>query len=241
MALIIKNNKISDNIFLMTISGCKQYGKPGQFFMLRPIKGNISDPILARPISIFDVDKEKGNVTFLYQVVGKGTEILSSLKVDDEISVIGPLGNGFEIEDNDITLIGGGIGIAPLFYLAKEHRKMFPNRHRTIHLGFRDKAILEDEYKSICDNLVLNIGGYVTDDVDFDTNNTIYVCGPTPMMKAASTHAKKVNKDIYVSLENKMACGVGACLVCSCKTSDGTKKRVCKDGPVFHASEVFYE
>ena len=158
----------------------------------------------------------------------------------DEIEVTGPFGNGFPLEDADIVLIGGGVGVAPLYYLAKAHRAAYPDRKITVHLGFREKAMLTEEYSAVCDELILNIGGFVTDDVDYTMDATYYACGPTPMMNAAAVKAREANAKLYVSLENRMACGAGACLCCTCKTKSGNK-RACKDGPVFPAEEVFYE
>lgn len=235
MAKIVDNKKLEGGFSLMTLEGVKQ-GKPGQFVMVRATKG--LDPLLGRPISLYNADEE--HTYLLYQKVGRGTEMLQELRAGDEVEVTGPFGNGFPLEDADLVLIGGGVGVAPLYYLAKAHKAAFPERKITVHLGFREKAMLTEEYGEVCDELILNIGGFVTDDVDYTQDATYYACGPTPMMNAAAVKAREASAKLYVSLENRMACGAGACLCCTCKTKSGNK-RACKDGPVFLAEEVFYE
>lgn len=241
MAVILENTYLGDVVYKMTVKadGTADLGKCGQFYM---IKTSCScDPLLGRPISIFDTDTNNCTVTFIYAVVGRGTELMSKMRVSDSIEMYGPFGRPFPLIDSDITLIGGGVGGAPLYLLAKMHRQLYPNRHITIHLGFRDEqsVLLSDEFKQICDEVVLNIGGYVTDDVDFTCNRIFYACGTEPMMAAACRGAHVHNATLYISLDKHMACGVGACLACTCKTADGTKKRACKDGPVFISRDVF--
>ena len=241
MALILENTALNSNTFKMTLklSESERLGECGQFYMVKT--SDTCDPILGRPISIFDTDEAAHTLTFIYIVVGRGTELMSKMRPSDNISVFGPYGKPFPLFDSDITLIGGGIGSAPLYLVAKTHRKLYPNRKIYMHMGFRNQSevSLYDEFNSICDKLILNIGGYVTDDVDFTANHIYYTCGTMPMMGAAAKLALSHNKTLYLSLDNHMACGVGACLVCTCKTSDGTKKRACKDGPVFEASTVY--
>ena len=241
MAIILENKRFNANTFLMTVQfpEKKALGKCGQFYMVKA--SQTCDPLLNRPISIFDTDDINNTIKLLYVVVGRGTELMSQMKSGDPIDLYGPYGNGFPLKDADITLIGGGIGAAPLYLLAKEHKELYPNRHIRMHIGFRaeEDVIMYDEFKSLCDDSTLNIGGYVTDDVDFTEDRIYYTCGTMPMMAAVSKLAIENGKSLYLSLDNHMACGVGACLVCTCKTKDGTKKRACKDGPVFEASEVY--
>jgi len=234
MAKIVDNKKLEGGFSLMTLEGVTM-GKPGQFVMVRPGKG--LDPLLGRPISLYNADEE--HTYLLYQKVGRGTEMLQELREGDEIEVTGPFGNGFPLEDADIVLIGGGVGVAPLYYLAKAHRAAYPDRKITVHLGFREKAMLTEEYSAVCDELILNIGGFVTDDVDYTMDATYYACGPTPMMAAGAKKAEATGAKFYVSLEERMAGGVGACLGCTVKTVHGNR-RVCKDGPVFLSSEVLF-
>ena len=235
MAVIMENVRIAEHIYRMRLSGAPM-GKAGQFYMLR--QPDTLDPFLSRPISLFDADETTGEVSFLYQVAGRGTERFSRMLVGQALTVQGPCGNGFPILPGDAVLIGGGIGTAPLYLLLKELRKADPNRRIETYLGFREEAYLESEFAALSDKVKVNLGGYVTADVDFKKNATYYACGPAPMLRAAAQAAKQATASLYVSLEKHMACGVGACLGCTCKTTMG-QKRICKDGPVFPYQEVY--
>lgn len=224
MARIISNEKINENVYLMKIKN-HNGGKMGQFYMVRCE----NFPLLSRPISIHDIDKEY--ISFLYEVKGEGTEIFRNLKKNDFIDIKGPYGNGFEKREGKIALIGGGMGIAPLLYTAKNLDNV------DVYLGFREKSFLEEEYEKVCDNLHIKIGGYITDIIDFSKYDYIYTCGPDGMMKKITEIGKE---KVYVSVEKHMACGIGACLGCNCETKNGNKK-VCKDGPVFLGEDVYYE
>ncbi|MEL7610424.1 MAG: dihydroorotate dehydrogenase electron transfer subunit [Bacillota bacterium] len=237
MAVILENRRVEEGWYELSLSGVPG-GAPGQFLMLRA--PGVLDPLLGRPISIFDFDAREGATKLLYQVVGHGTQLFSTLKPDQEIDVTGPHGNGFPLPENDAVLIGGGVGIAPMYLLAKELREREPQRRITIHLGFRERPVLEETFAEIADEIIVNVGGYVTDGVDFSQSATYFACGPTPMMEAAARLARRTGARLYVSLEKRMACGVGACYACTCATRSGNK-RACKDGPVFPAQEVFYE
>lgn len=237
MALVVENRLVSENIYLLTVEGVSG-GRCGQFYMLKP--NGTMDPLLGRPISIFDVNEEKCQTSFLYHVVGKGTVLLSELRPGMQVQVNGPYGNGFTLVDEDMTIIGGGIGIAPLLLLAKKQKEKYPHRQVNAYLGFTRQPYLMEAFSEVVDIVQCNIGGYITDDVPFSNEGVYVACGPMPMMRAAAQRAKENNSLLYVSLESKMACGVGACLGCSCKTEHGNRC-VCKDGPVFLASEVFYE
>ncbi|HHT86207.1 MAG TPA: dihydroorotate dehydrogenase electron transfer subunit [Clostridiales bacterium] len=234
MPVILQNSHVSPEVCLMTIKGLT--GKAGQFYMLRPTK--VLDPLLGRPISIHDcVD---GNCSFLYRIAGKGTSLMSELRAGDTIEAYGPYGNGFEPVDSDIRLIGGGIGIAPLYFLARTQKALYPNRVIEAYLGFVEKPFMVQYFRAVADFVYVRVGGYITSDVPFEENVVNYACGPVPMMKAAKEEAEKKGSTLYLSLEAHMACGVGACLGCTCPTVSGNK-RVCKDGPVFLASEVCFE
>ena len=234
MAVILENKPIEGGFFLMRLPFAARC-LPGQFVMLR-IPG-VLDPFLGRPISVFDW--EDGVLSLLYQVVGKGTRLFSTLQPGQTVEAQGPYGNGFPVLNQDYTLIGGGVAIAPLYLLAKAHRQAYPDRKVELHLGFREQPVLEQAYRAVCHRCTIDIGGFVTDTVDFSLPGRIYcACGPTPMMRAAATLAQAHNATLYVSLEERMACGVGACLGCTCQTASGNK-RACKDGPVFLAQEVF--
>ncbi len=208
--------------------------KPGQF-----VEVGFEGAILPKPISIHRVHKF-GVVELLYQVVGKGTKILASLEDGDKVTVLGPLGNGFNLEaDTPYYLVGGGTGIAPMLDL---HDKL-GDRNHTIFLGARTKNLLPDQSRFPLDTQ------YATDDGSFGhkgtvidlmcknliPQGTILACGPRPMLKAIHEHFK--GWPMQFSLESYMACGVGACLGCVIATKSGYKK-VCTDGPVFEAGEV---
>ncbi|MEG1560480.1 MAG: dihydroorotate dehydrogenase electron transfer subunit [Clostridia bacterium] len=218
----------------MTIKGVS--GRCGQFFMLRPTLAK-TEPLLGRPISIYDCTD--GNCSFLYRIAGKGTVMLSNLRVGEEVDCFGPYGNGFTPVDSDITLIGGGIGIAPLYYLAKTQRKIYPERKIEAYLGFVEKPYLVQYFRAIADFVYVNVGGFVTADVPFSKERVTFVCGPTPMLRAAKEAAENKGAKLYLSLEAHMACGVGACLGCTCETITGNR-RVCTDGPVFLADDVIF-
>lgn len=230
MATVISNEAVSKEFYLLKVAG-KFDGKMGQFCMLRAWD---KYPVLSRPISIFDCDED--SISFLFKVVGEGTELLAQLKAGDELDVQGPYGNGFPAVTGKIALVGGGIGVAPLYLTARLLKAQ--GNPVDLYLGFNDEALLQEQYAAVCDKLTVNIGGYITDEVNPEEYDYIMSCGPQIMMKVLAQKVKGSKAQLYVSMENRMGCGVGACLVCTCKTSGGNKK-VCKDGPVFKAEEVF--
>lgn len=236
MGKIRSNEKVDQDFYLMTVEQ-ENKARMGQFYMLRAWD---TYPVLSRPISVFDADGQ--TVSFLYKVIGKGTKMLSELEAGEEITLDGPHGNGFPelAGKKKIALVGGGVGIAPLFLAAKTYKAADLEVQVDIYLGFSGEPILIDEYREVADNVTVNVGGFVTDDIDPCAYDAICTCGPGIMMKVLYEKCQKVGATapLYVSMENRMACGIGACLVCTCKTSGGNKK-VCKDGPVFLGSEVF--
>lgn len=234
MAVILENAPVAEGVYRMRLGGAPA-GRAGQFVMLRQI--DVLDPFLGRPISLFDANAEKGELTLIYQTVGRGTAMFSKLLPGQQLEVQGPYGNGFPLVPGEAVLIGGGIGVAPLYLLARELRASQPRRRINVFLGFREEAYLKEAFEVFADAVRVNIGGFVTADVDFSRSATYYACGPAPMLRAAASAAEAAEATLYVSLEKHMACGVGACLGCTCKTANGNK-RVCKDGPVFLASEV---
>jgi len=228
MYKIIDNQYIGDDMYKIKVEGNFK-GEMGQFYMLRAWD---MYPLLSRPISIFDTDSE--GITFIYKVVGEGTKIISKLKKGDTIKLEGPYGNGYTKVEGKVALVGGGIGIAPLYLVAKNIENC------DAYLGFRNEVILEDEYKEVCKNVYTTTGStFVTDIIDINEYDYILTCGPTPMMEKLVGMVEGTNTRIMVSLENHMACGVGACLVCTCKTKEGNKK-TCKDGPVFWGEDVVF-
>ena len=234
MAEILQNEQVSDDFYLMKVKKENQAAM-GQFYMLRAWN---EYPVLSRPISVFDADPE--TVSFLNKVVGTGTEIFTKLKAGDEITLDGPHGNGFPEVKGKIALVGGGVGIAPLYLTAKTLKKLDPDTKVDIYLGFSGQPILTDRYEAVADQVKVNVGGFVTDDIDPREYDFILTCGPEIMMKVLYRKCRdlKAKAPVYVSMENRMACGIGACLVCTCKTSKGNR-RACKDGPVMLGNEVF--
>lgn len=232
MAVILENARVAQGVYRMRL-GDAPMGKAGQFVMLR--MPGMLDPFLGRPISLYDSDENV--LTLLYQSAGRGTALFSSLQKGQAMDVQGPYGNGFPILFGDAVIIGGGIGSAPLHLLSKALREAQPGRNIAVYLGFREEAYLTEEFAAHADAVHLNIGGFVTEEVDFSRPATYYACGPAPMLRAAAEAARAANARLYISLEKHMACGVGACLGCTCKTTKGSR-RVCKDGPVFDYQEV---
>lgn len=233
-AKVLYNEKVIDNIYKMVCEDDNEV-KAGQFYMLK-LQGQT---LLPRPISI--CEKDDKTITFLYAVVGTGTEEYSKLKVGDYINLNGPLGNGFDLEKDygKVALVCGGIGTAPMVELAKRLRNKNKNQVIDVYAGFRDNIYLTEELEKYADkvNITTNTGkhghkGFVTEILKPEEYDTVLCCGPEVMMKAVIDMCKEKNVKIYVSMEKHMACGVGACLVCTCKTKDGFK-RTCKDGPVF--------
>ncbi|MGF7047452.1 dihydroorotate dehydrogenase electron transfer subunit [Paenibacillus sp. DS2015] len=228
MGKVVSNVKVAEQVYLLRVEGNYE-GSMGQFYMLRAW-GHY--PLLSRPISIFNKDDE--SIEFLYQVVGEGTALLASLRSGDTLQLEGPFGNGFPVAEGRVALIGGGIGIAPFYYCAQQINS-------DIYLGFSTEAYLQDAFSKLTSSLHINVGGIVVDDVDFEQYDTIMACGPHAMMRAVQTKYFQSSRraKVYISLENRMACGIGACLVCTVSCLDGRKK-ACTEGPVFEAQEVTF-
>ncbi|MCB2305080.1 dihydroorotate dehydrogenase electron transfer subunit [Clostridium estertheticum] len=233
-----ENVLISEGVYKLSIKG-KFNIKPGQFFMLKT--GQL-EPLLPRPISVYDVDDEK--ISFLYQIVGQGTKHLSKLKENDELQIMGPLGNGFEVDKikGKIAVVSGGIGIAPLVYLIKK----LTGCEIDLYSGFKTVDYSVDSVEKYVNKINLStesgkIGhkGYITDILNPKDYKTVICCGPEIMMRKVITMCNDVFVPVYVSMENHMACGIGACLVCTCKTKGGNK-RTCKDGPVFNGKDLIF-
>jgi dihydroorotate dehydrogenase electron transfer subunit len=220
-------------------AGSMQPIAPGQFVEVL-VEGS-REVMLRRPISVHDVDEKAGTMTLLIQIVGNGTRQLSTLQPGDRLNVVYPLGHGFTVDasGNHPLLVGGGAGIAPLLHLSKvlASKGIKP----TVLLGGRTVGLIPvcDEFRPYADVLVATDDGsaghhgVVTTHPAFSQSySMIYTCGPTPMMKAVARSAAQRSLPCEVSLENMMACGVGACLCCVTDTDQG-HRCVCKDGPVF--------
>lgn len=238
-ARILRNEEISNGIYKMVVEN-NQKINAGQFYMLK-IDGAT---LLPRPISI--CEKNSDELVFVYAVVGKGTNEFAKLKNDDYINLTGPLGNGFNTDEElgRVALVSGGIGTAPMVELAKRLREKDRNRIIDLYAGFRDEIYLIDKLSDYVNKVSVstNTGkyghkGFVTELINVEEYDTVLCCGPEVMMKKVVEICKEKNVKVYVSMEKHMACGVGACLVCTCKTKEGNK-RTCKDGPVFDGNYV---
>lgn len=256
LAKLVKKEQLKEDIFKFSVEAPEivKVAKPGHFIEIR-VSDNV-EPFLRRPISIYNLDKENGILEFIFQVKGKGTEILSQKLEGDLIDIIGPLGYGtFKYEDyENIAVIGGGIGVFPLYELSKNAKK--DGKNVNIYLGFRNKdfVVLEKEFKAVSDKLITTTDdgtyaekGFAIDflkqDVEDKKIDCIYACGPLPMLKAVRNYAIEKNIPCQISLEERMGCGLGVCLGCAVKTAKSSEDKpeylhVCKAGPVFEAKEV---
>lgn len=221
---------------------------PGQFIS---VYSNDSGRVLPRPISICEIDREKGALRIVYRIAGKGTKEFSGMKAGETLDILGPLGNGFPmdvIKGKRVFMMGGGIGVPPMVQTAKE-----AEAEVTVIAGYRNSEIFLKEELEQNGTLVIatedgSVGtkGNVMDAIRENhlEADVIFACGPTPMLRAIKTYAEENGILCYISMEEKMACGVGACLACVCKSKDVDhhshvhNKRICKDGPVFLSTEV---
>lgn len=247
---IIKREEIANEMYDYTLKCDKlaSLSKPGQFVHI-----SVNGFFLRRPISICDIDKEAGTIRIVFQIRGNGTAVLSKMKVGEKLDTMGPLGNGFTLLDSSkkAITIGGGIGTPPMLAVAKHYKS-----NAIAISGFRSKdiVVLQDDFKNygakvrLCtDDGTAGIKGFVTDalqkEIEIEKPDIIYACGPLVMLKAVSKIAKNNNIKCEISLEERMACGVGACLGCAVKVYDNGEeifKHVCKDGPVFSSEEVVF-
>ena len=248
---IVSQECIGTDIYSMWLQTDKiaANAKPGQFVSLYTRNGS---KLLPRPISLCEIDKENGRIRLVYRVTGKGTgtEEFSRLHAKVGIETLGPLGNGFPLEEvkgKRVFLMGGGIGIPPMLQTAKEL-----DCEKTMVLGYRDELFLNEEFEKYGSVYVATedgsagTKGNVMDAIrENDLKaDAIFACGPAPMLRAIKAYALEKNIPCWISMEERMACGVGACLACVCKSrevdshSHVHNKRVCKDGPVFLSTEV---
>lgn len=247
-AMIVSQQCIGTDIYDMVLSfpkGAKE-ARPGQFIAMYCEDGT---KLLPRPISICGIDAEAGTLRVVYRIAGEGTRLFSQMKAGDSLEVMGPLGNGFTMKDKKAIIVGGGIGIPPMLEMAKQL-----DCEKTVVLGYRDELFLKEEFET-CANVAV-----ATEDGSAGTKGTvidaiktaqvsgeiIYACGPMPMLKALAEYADAHGMEAQISLEERMACGIGACLGCICKTKEKdhhtnvNNTRICKDGPVFDAKEVVF-
>lgn len=256
-AEITKVEQLKEDLYKFSIKAEEivKNAKPGQFIDVRVEDG--IEPLLRRPISIYNLDKEQGILEFIFQVKGKGTSLLTNRKVGELLDIIGPLGYGtFSIKEYEkVAIIGGGIGMFPLYELAKELKEKTAT-NVNIYMGFRNKELitLEEEFKAVSDNLTITtddgsygVQGFAINELKKDCEDEkfdkIFACGPLPMLKAVQAFASEKGIPCEISLEERMGCGIGACLGCAVKTARSPKEapeywHVCKAGPVFNAQDV---
>lgn len=303
MARVLRNEQIGADVWIMDLYAPKQAAEAevGQFCNVRVTGGTA--PLLRRPISYAGFDKIEGTITLLYRVVGTGTDMMTHLKEGDTLDCLGPLGSRFEMTDN-MLLVGGGVGIAPMLCIASklneiEDTRRYTNeedetvikpvaaKKATVVLGFRNESetFWADLFKAydvpvyvttddgsvgtkgfptaIMPELIQSERGEVERQLtpflhgeaetgEIATDNvasnkvanigftSVLTCGPTPMMKGVAQVAADFNVLCQVSLEERMGCGTGGCLGCGCNGRGGKRYKVCKDGPVFAAEEVFF-
>ena len=251
-AVVLSQERIAEDIYSMWIkTDAASEAKPGQFISMYT---NDGAKLLPRPISICEIDKSEGSLRVVYRVTGKntGTEEFSRMKAGDIIPVIGPLGNGFPYEKAEgkrVFLMGGGIGVPPILELAKQmncEKKQIIMGYRNAETFLRDEFEQNGEVYISTEDGSVGTKGNVMDAIRENGLNAdmIYACGPTPMLRAIKEYAEANGIECYISLEERMACGIGACLACVCPTkekdhhSNVKNKRICKDGPVFLSTEV---
>jgi len=250
---IVDMEMLCEDVFKMTIKSeyIASNAMPGQFVN---IKCGGLDTLLRRPISICDVDKTNNTFDIVFQIKGNGTEKLCHMCAGD-VDIMAPLGKPFTIDDKykNICVVGGGIGTFPLLYLLKSSKGV----NKSALLGFRTKAavVLENQFRAAAHKVEIatDDGSYgkkafVTDLLEqrllSQKPDIVYTCGPAPMMRKVAAIAEKNNIACQVSMEQRMGCGIGACLVCACKTKQGDDwgfSHVCKDGPVYWSTEVCWE
>lgn len=247
---VLSQERLTEGIFSMWLQTetIAAEARPGQFISLYCRDGA---RLLPRPISLCEIDGAGGRLRIVYRVAGKGTEEFSSFCAGDRVEVLGPLGNGFPLEETagrKVLLMGGGIGIPPLLETAKQIAG-----DKSMIAGYRDGNLFLDRefadagaFYAATEDGSAGTKGNVLDAVRELglTGDLIFACGPTPMLRAVKAFAAERGIECYLSMEERMACGIGACLACVCRSSridahsHVHNKRICKDGPVFKASEV---
>ena len=236
---IVTNRALTESVYEMTLAGdTSAITRPGQFVEL-----SLEGYFLRRPISVCNYDE--GKLTLIYKVVGKGTEQMAEMTAGEELNILTGLGNGYDVSlsGDKPLLLGGGVGVPPLYMLAK--KLIAEGKKVSVVLGFntKDEVFCEDDFKALGADVFVTtvdgsygIKGFVTDamkDIDY---SYFYTCGPEPMLKAIFKASATSGQ---FSFEERMGCGFGACMGCSCKTVTGYK-RICKDGPVLKKEEILW-
>lgn len=246
--IVVSNIEVNQDVKKLVIVApqISTQANPGQFIHLKVSSGN--DPLLRRPFSIAAVNRNQKTLTIYYRIIGRGTELMGRLKRDDVLDCLGPLGKGFSLAGERPLLIGGGMGIAPLLFLAQS---LCP-RPIGVLIGGRtkDELFWHSLFKESCQRIVVttNDGSIGMRGTTIDALpgllsgkfDMVYACGPKLMLHSVVEQVKRAGIPCQVSLEEHMACGLGVCLSCTCQASDGTRKKVCADGPVFWAEEVVW-
>ncbi len=255
---------MAPNTFLIKLSApsVTPEALPGQFIHIKCGKDNYH--VMRRPISINKIDKKKGKIYILFQVVGESTRLLAQRVVGDDLDILGPIGNGFNIypESKKIMIVGGGIGVAPLLALCEESIRQGKEVRVLIGALKKELILSEESFKRLgarvdvaTDDGSYKYKGFVTDLLEEAIQegwlpDQIFSCGPRPMLKKIANISSDAYIDCQVSLEERMACGIGACLGCVCKIKNEDKKqdkvkyeykRVCIDGPIFEGSKVVWD
>lgn len=249
---VIAQNCLSPGYYLLRLEAPELAHKalPGQFVMIQC--GDCYDPFLRRPLSIHYVEEEKGEVQFLYQVRGKGTALLAKKMTGDKVQLLGPLGRGFSCaeEGKKGLLVGAGIGVAPILYLASFLKKR--RWDLQILMGARSReGILRPEMYELYGRVSVatedgssgwkgSVLGLLKEKLGQSSFDKIFACGPLPVLKGVQQLSIDKGIPAEISLEERMACGVGACLGCTCRGDGGEQLRVCREGPVFAAEEVIF-
>ena len=236
---IIENTALTSNVYRMRLAGdTSAITAPGQFVNIK-----LEGKFLRRPISVCDC--KDGELTIVYKVVGKGTEQMANMHVAEELDILTGLGNGYDLTTagDKPLLLGGGVGVPPLYMLAK--KLIAEGKDVTVILGFNkaDEIFYEMEFRALGANVIVatadgsyGVKGFVTDALPLDYTY-FYTCGPEPMLKAVW---RATNTSGQMSFEERMGCGFGACMGCSCKTLTGYK-RICREGPVMRKEEILWE
>lgn len=251
---VLENERIAEKIYKLKIKSDDLSNIdiiPGQFIHLK-----ISDMVLLRrPFSVYDFDKNECTLTVVYQLKGQGTDIMKGYKEGQILDLIAPLGSGFNIdkETENVFVVGGGIGIAPMHYLINR----WNDKHFTSFLGYKNKNLVYDDlyFQNKTDKAIIatedgsyGVKGFVTDplikELEINKPDLIIACGPIPLLKRIAEIADKFSVKCQISLEARMGCGIGNCMVCNFKIKSGdgwSYKRVCADGPVFDSQEVIFD
>jgi dihydroorotate dehydrogenase electron transfer subunit len=248
-AVIAEQEMIATDIYSMWLQTERIAGEalPGQFLS---VYSKDESRLLPRPISICQIDRERGRLRLVYRIAGKGTAEFAGYEAGETLEIVGPLGNGFPLEKGyeKVFLIGGGIGIPPMVELSKQlpGEKQIVVGYRSSQLFLKEELEQNGTVYIATEDGSVGTEGNVLDAIRENglSADAIFACGPTPMLRALKAYAAEQGMDCYLSLEERMACGIGACLACVCKSMDVDahthvkNKRICKDGPVFSAEEI---